>query len=530
MAPVEGRAAPERIAARYVIDASGRHSVLGSHFKLKKTYDHLQKISIFAHYEGVERRKAGSGTLPGWSARLIAGFGSFLLTSARASALSATPRCSNRQNSPEEFLEQSLAEQPLPQPPNDRLPERDPGLRVRGFFLSQPASQATAGCSPVTRLASSIRCSAAAFSSPCSPANNAPTSCMRCSIIPAKRRVFSPRYGRAINRAMDVYLRFVNAWYSKEFIEVFLHPQDMMQIPQAVNAVLGGNVGTSLASAGACRFSIFSSGCKNTFRSARDARFCQNRPRTALRVRRLEPVCEASCHEAMRDRGPPGRLLSLTSCADYSTPSVRRARARLAVAHRTARLPGPEMSLIGEVLVRSSASGELELTFSKGPGVRFCTVRQDDKFGECRRSARAWCLVGSARECAGALRGWFALREILLAADRQSAHPPDRTLPPPLLTAAACDERRAFASHSCRFIPLITRLVTQRRGLVWLGIAIMTAASIFVLVTRMKLDTEVLNLLPSGFDSVEGLKVYNRDFAQVARSDFRARLPAGRCR
>ena len=26
---------------------------------------------------------------------------------------------------------------------------------------------------------------------------------------------------------MDVYLRFVNAWYSKEFIEVFLHPQDL---------------------------------------------------------------------------------------------------------------------------------------------------------------------------------------------------------------------------------------------------------------------------------------------------------------
>ena len=66
----------------------------------------------------------------------------------------------------------------------------------------------------------------------------------------------------------------------------------------------------------------------------------------------------------------------------------------------------------------------------------------------------------------------------------------------------------------------ISRLVTQRRGLVWLGIAIILAASIFVLVTRMKLDTEVLNLLPSGFDSVEGLKIYNRDFAQVRELTF----------
>jgi 2-polyprenyl-6-methoxyphenol hydroxylase-like FAD-dependent oxidoreductase len=59
-----------------------------------------------------------------------------------------------------------------------------------------------------------------------------------------KRRLFA-RYTKNINKAMDVYLRFVDAWYSKEFIEIFLHPQDIMQIPQAVNAVLGGNVGTS---------------------------------------------------------------------------------------------------------------------------------------------------------------------------------------------------------------------------------------------------------------------------------------------
>ena len=66
----------------------------------------------------------------------------------------------------------------------------------------------------------------------------------------------------------------------------------------------------------------------------------------------------------------------------------------------------------------------------------------------------------------------------------------------------------------------VSRLVTQRRGLVWLGVAFIAAASIFVLVTRMHLDTEVLNLLPRGFSSVEGLKVYNRDFAQVRELTF----------
>ena len=46
-----------------MIDASGRHSVLGNHFKLKETYSHLQKISIFAHYEGVELEEGRDGTL-----------------------------------------------------------------------------------------------------------------------------------------------------------------------------------------------------------------------------------------------------------------------------------------------------------------------------------------------------------------------------------------------------------------------------------------------------------------------------------
>src|SRR3954467_1080692 len=66
----------------------------------------------------------------------------------------------------------------------------------------------------------------------------------------------------------------------------------------------------------------------------------------------------------------------------------------------------------------------------------------------------------------------------------------------------------------------IARLVTQRRGVVWAAIAILCAASVGVLVTRMKLDTEVLNLLPGGFESVEGLKVYNRDFVQVRDLTF----------
>src|SRR3989440_8011677 len=66
----------------------------------------------------------------------------------------------------------------------------------------------------------------------------------------------------------------------------------------------------------------------------------------------------------------------------------------------------------------------------------------------------------------------------------------------------------------------IAQLVTRRRGAVWAAVALICALSIAVLILRLRLDTEVLNLLPGGFESVEGLKVYNRDFVQVRDLTF----------
>ncbi|MEO7166378.1 MAG: MMPL family transporter, partial [Chthoniobacterales bacterium] len=66
----------------------------------------------------------------------------------------------------------------------------------------------------------------------------------------------------------------------------------------------------------------------------------------------------------------------------------------------------------------------------------------------------------------------------------------------------------------------IARLVTERRGLLWIAVALLAGASLYVLVTRLTLDTEVLNLLPGKFASVQGLKVYNRDFAQTRELTF----------
>src|SRR4051812_11340031 len=66
----------------------------------------------------------------------------------------------------------------------------------------------------------------------------------------------------------------------------------------------------------------------------------------------------------------------------------------------------------------------------------------------------------------------------------------------------------------------IARLVTQRRPVVWGAVAAIAAACIFILVTRISLDSDVLNMLPGKFSTVEGLKIYNRDFEQTRELTF----------
>src|SRR5213079_963673 len=60
---VRSNGSPHSIRARYLADASGSTSVLGRQFKINKTYEHLQKLSIFAHYDGVWRQEGIDGTL-----------------------------------------------------------------------------------------------------------------------------------------------------------------------------------------------------------------------------------------------------------------------------------------------------------------------------------------------------------------------------------------------------------------------------------------------------------------------------------
>jgi flavin-dependent dehydrogenase len=235
------------IRARYVIDASGRTSVLGKHFKIKKTYDHLQKLSIFAHYDGVWRAEGIDGTLTLLVRGIDRWFWVIPLTTARTSIGVVLDKEVFRQSKlrAEDFLEQALTEQPI-------IAQRmTHARRASEVYVEADFSYRSARLQGDRWL---LAGDAAGFIDPIfsSGVFLAVFSGERCADVlndildhPRKARRLFASYERAVNRAMDIYLRFVNAWYTKEFIEVFLSPRNVLGLAPAVNAVLGGNVGNS---------------------------------------------------------------------------------------------------------------------------------------------------------------------------------------------------------------------------------------------------------------------------------------------
>jgi FADH2-dependent halogenase len=244
-----GSEAEENISARYVIDASGRHSLLATHFKLRETYPHLHKISFFAHFEGVELEQGRDTALTRQLRAADRWFWWIPLSENRSSlgVVVDTELFRATKKTPESFLEESLAEQPF------LFRRMSRARRVTPVYASADYSYR------VTKLTGDrwmLAGDAAGFIDPVFSsgvflallAGEEAADALNIVLDHPRRasRLFA-RYERLLRRAMDGYLRFVDSWYSKEFIEVFLYPQNVFQIPPAVNAVLGGNISGSFA-------------------------------------------------------------------------------------------------------------------------------------------------------------------------------------------------------------------------------------------------------------------------------------------
>jgi flavin-dependent dehydrogenase len=60
-------------------------------------------------------------------------------------------------------------------------------------------------------------------------------------------------YERRIGRVLDIYLRWASAWYTQEFVEVFLYPKEMFEVVPAVSAVISAGGSASSRSLSHCK-------------------------------------------------------------------------------------------------------------------------------------------------------------------------------------------------------------------------------------------------------------------------------------
>lgn len=243
---VEGAAAT--LEARYLLDCSGRQTVIGNYYNLKKTYEHLQKFSVFAHYENVDRLPGINATLIRMVRGLDRWFWMIPLTDIRTSigVVMDTATFRAAKLPPEEALEQFIAEQPLMVERMKNAERVSPVYSAGDYSYRNTklsghrwllAGDAAGFIDPVF--------SSGVFLAIMSAEKAADTINEVLGDESLKPRLFK-RYSRRVNRIMDMYLTFVTSWYSgKEFLEVFLNPTETMQIAAAVNAVLAGNEGQS---------------------------------------------------------------------------------------------------------------------------------------------------------------------------------------------------------------------------------------------------------------------------------------------
>jgi hypothetical protein len=104
----------------------------------------------------------------------------------------------------------------------------------------------------------------------------------------------------------------------------------------------------------------------------------------------------------------------LTSCATISPHEFAEPARDWQVRSGQLLYRNPKRTLIGEVYVRFSKTGDLELTFSKGPGITLLVLHQDASFAELKGplAGRGWS--GPIDRAPQQLRGWLGLRDKLI--------------------------------------------------------------------------------------------------------------------
>lgn len=236
------------IRARYLLDCSGRNAVVGTQFHLKHSYAHLQKFSIYAHFDGMPRDCTPDGSYT----HLVRGedhwFWIIPVGPDRTSVgvVMDTSAFKALRKTPAQTLEEYLAQGEMARRMGD-------AVRVSPVYSTGDYSYRNSTLAGERWL---LAGDAAGFIDPIfstgvflaiMSGEKAADIFHKILDQPAARPAEFRRYERRLNRVMDTYLRFVTAWYRREFVEVFVNPTEHFQLAPAVNAVLAGNIGGSFA-------------------------------------------------------------------------------------------------------------------------------------------------------------------------------------------------------------------------------------------------------------------------------------------
>src|SRR5580700_6043188 len=237
------RVGDKTIHARFLIDCSGRNSLIGSRFKLRQNYPHLRKFSLYAHFEGVDRDPGIDGTLTNmircrdrwiWMIPITAKKTSIgvVLDAETFKRMKMKPEVAYTrilEENPEVIGKMSRAKRVTEVHAAGEYSFRNKRLTGDRWVL---AGDAAGFIDPVW--------SSGVFLAVLS-GEKAADMLDRTLRDPHRRAAEFARYERHLGRVMDLYLKFVSAWYTQEFAEVFFNPKQFFQIVPAVNSVLAGS-------------------------------------------------------------------------------------------------------------------------------------------------------------------------------------------------------------------------------------------------------------------------------------------------
>ncbi|MBV8100232.1 MAG: tryptophan 7-halogenase [Verrucomicrobia bacterium] len=237
------RTATGEFCGRYLIDCSGRNAVVGTHFNLRRNYPELRKFSLYAHFEDVDRLPGIEGTLTQMVRGRDRWFWIIPITPSKTSigVVLDAQTFKRMKLSPEAAFRQILQENPKV------IEQMSSARRVTEVYATSDFSFRNK-CFTGDRWV--LAGDAAGFIDPVWSSGvfiavlsgeKAADMLDRVLRHPERRALEFKCYERHLGRVMDLYLRLVNSWYTQEFAEVFLNPQEFLQLVPAVNSVLAGS-------------------------------------------------------------------------------------------------------------------------------------------------------------------------------------------------------------------------------------------------------------------------------------------------